>query len=175
MVPKKAPKCRNIGSPCLDKPVLAQWGGGGLLNPPWWVAKTMGNCNTACLGSAPAELPMIFLGLAQQLKTQFSGLEMGGKQRLVGLSRNPPPPAQIGEEIPTNRWTDFSAKQAPSECPGSQSQAPNTPSLWFLHSCSHVETQNISQFSKKIFRLSVCTWSLSSGIAVHSGGPVVYA
>ena len=74
-----------------------------------------------------------------------------------------------------NKSADQFFGKTGSQCPGSQSQAPNTPSLWLLNSCSHVETQNISQFSKKNFRLSVSTWSLSTCLAVHSGGPVVYA
>ena len=89
------------------------------------------------------------------------------------LTPNPPP--KNWRSNPNKSADRFFGKTG-SQCPGSQSQASNTPPLWLLNSCSHVETQNISQFSKKFFfRLSVCTWSLSSCIAVHSGGLVVYA
>ena len=50
-----------------------------------------------------------------------------------------------------NKLADRFFGKTGSQCPGSQSQAQNTPSLWLLNSWSHVETQNISQFSKKNF------------------------
>ena len=37
-----------------------------------------------------------------------------------------------------------------------------------------METQNISEFSKKKIRFSVSTWSLNDTMAVQGGGPVVY-
>ena len=73
-----------------------------------------------------------------------------------------------------NKSADRFFTKTGSQCPGSQSQAPNTPSFWLLCRWSHVETQNVSQFSKKNC-LSVCTWSLSHVITVSGGGPVVYA
>ena len=88
-----------------------------------------------------------------------------------------PPAPQIDEEIPTN-WRNKSAdrffSKTGSQCPGCQSQAPNTPSFWLLCGWSHVETQNISQFSKKNSSL-VSTWSLSRCMSVSGSGPVVYA
>ena len=63
-------------------------------------------------------------------------------------------PPQIGEEIPTNRRSksaDPFFSKTGSQRPGSQSQAPNTPSFWLLCSWSHVERQNMSQFSRKHF------------------------
>ena len=78
---------------------------------------------------------------------------------------------QIGKQIGGPIFGKTGAR-----CPGSQSQAPNTPSLWLLSSWSHVETQNISQFlEEKINCLSVCTWSLSIIMAVHGSGPVLNA
>ena len=54
---------------------------------------------------------------------------------------SPPKSAKKSQQISgTNRRTSFSAKQVPS-APGSQSQAPNTPSFWLLCSWSHVEAQ----------------------------------
>ena len=50
-----------------------------------------------------------------------------------------------------NKWADRFFGKTGSQCPGSQSQTPNTPSLWLLNTCIYVETQNISQFSKKNF------------------------
>ena len=38
-----------------------------------------------------------------------------------------------------------------SQCPGSQSQAPNAPSFWLLNSWSHVEPKISLNFRKKIF------------------------
>ena len=88
-----------------------------------------------------------------------------------------PPPLQIGEEIPTNRWNksadSFFAKTS-SQCPAATVPGPNTPSFWLLCSWSHVETQKFSRFSKKIF-IFWSTWSLSSTMTTSGSGPVVYA
>ena len=74
------------------------------------------------------------------------------------------PPPKIGKQISTNRRNksaDRFFSKTGSRCPGSQSQAPNTPSFWLLCSWSHVESQNMYQLSKKIHP-QVFTWSLSS-------------
>ena len=95
--------------------------------------------------------------------------------RVSEISPPPPPKSVKKSQQTTNKSADRFFSKTGSQCPGSQSQAPNTPSFWLLNSWSHVETQNISQFSKKNFRLSVSTWSLSKGVAVHSDGAAVYA
>ena len=81
--------------------------------------------------------------------------------------RSPPPPG-TGLALPTFSLHGWSCPSSPllqnyclllnlsfgktgSQCPGSQSQGPNTPSFSLLSGWSHVETQNISQFSKKNF------------------------
>ena len=63
-------------------------------------------------------------------------------------SINPPPKS-------ANKSADQFFSKTGSQCPTAQSQAPNTPSLWLLCSWRHVETQNISQFSKKFSSLSL--------------------
>ena len=88
------------------------------------------------------------------------------------------PPPQIGKEIPTNRRTnrrtDFPAKQAPSALDLSPRPQTHLP-----YGCSIVafmwKPKTSLNFRKKNVRLSVSTWSLSNGVAVHSDGPVVYA
>ena len=68
----------------------------------------------------------------------------------------PPPPPQISKEIPTNqrnKSADRFFSKTGSQWSGSQSQAPSTPSFWLL--CRHVETQNVSIFTKKI-SLGLC-------------------
>ena len=88
------------------------------------------------------------------------------------------PLPQIGEETPTNRRTnrriDFSAKQAPSALDLSPRPLTHLP-----YGCSIVAfmwKRKISlNFFENFFRHSVSIWSLSTDIAVHSGGPVVSA
>ena len=49
MVKKKTQKCGNTASPCLDKPVLGQGGGGGEANPcldPGWFSRIDEQWNT---------------------------------------------------------------------------------------------------------------------------------
>ena len=104
--------------------------------------------------------------------SEWKSHDAHGKPSLFGWFpiSNPPPP-KISEEIPT--CGPILGKTG-SQCPGSESQAPNTPSLWLLSSWSRVDTQNISQLKKKnLFCLSVCTWSLSNTMAVQGGGPAV--
>ena len=48
-----------------------------------------------------------------------------------------------------NKLADRFFGKTASQCPGSQSQGPITLPFWLLSSWSHVETQNISEFSKK--------------------------
>ena len=50
---------------------------------------------------------------------------------------NPPPPNRRRNP---NKSADRFFGKTGSQCPGSQSQTPNTPSLWLLNSCIHVET-----------------------------------
>ena len=64
----------------------------------------------------------------------------------TGKVIKPPPPPKSA-----NKSADRFFGKTGTQYPGSQSQAPNTPSLWLLSSWSHVETQNICQFSKNIF------------------------
>ena len=91
------------------------------------------------------------------------------------LRCQPPPPPPNRRRNPNksaNKSADRFFSKKGSQCPGSQSQAPNTPSLWLLSNWSHVEAQNISQFSENFFS------SLglhSNTMAVHGNGPVVYA
>ena len=67
----------------------------------------------------------------------------------------PPPPPRPNRRRNPNKSADQCFSKTGSQCPGSQSQTPNTPSFWLLCSWSRVETQNISQFSKKISSLGL--------------------
>ena len=69
----------------------------------------------------------------------------------LSTPRPPPKKRQRNPNKSANKSADRFFSKTVSQCPGSQSQAPNTPSLWLLNSWSHVETQNISQFSKQNF------------------------
>ena len=99
------------------------------------------------------------------------------KQRHLNTFQ-PPPPPRSGEKNPTFRRnvpaSRFFSKTG-SQCPGSQSQGPNTPPFWLFCSWSYVETQSFPQFAKKNFHLSVCTWFLISDMSESATGPVAYA
>ena len=70
-----------------------------------------------------------------QINPAEIALAFGGQQppyeSIHVAKRDVQPPPIIGEDILTNRKTG-------SQCPGSQSQTPITPSLWLLNNCSHV-------------------------------------
>ena len=84
-----------------------------------------------------------------------------------------PPNRRRNPNKSANKSADRFFAKTGSQSPGSQSQGPNTPSFWLLRCWSHVVTQIMSQFKKKI-RLSVYTWSLSNSVAVRGGGLVIY-
>ena len=70
---------------------------------------------------------------------------------------------QIGEQVGRPIF-----RQNRSPVPWISVPGPTHTFLWLLCRWSHVETQKMSQFSEKIFRLLVCTWSLSTFLAVQA-------
>ena len=100
----------------------------------------------------------------------------GSKAHFCLLEATPPP--RSGEKNPTF-WRNVPASRffskRGSQCPGSQSQGPNTPSFWFFCSWSNVETQSSPHFAKIFFHLWVCTWFLITCTSESATGPVVYA
>ena len=82
------------------------------------------------------------IAVQQMSSDHHRGAKSGWWQWSVENCSTPPTP-QIGEEIPRNRRNksaDRFFSKTGSQCPGSQSQAPNTPSFWLPCSWSHVET-----------------------------------